>query len=99
MITTIIIIVLGLIMIVAAILAIYLKNLVSAIISAGVISLLASIIYLIMAAPDVAMTEASIGSGLTTVVFLYALNRIKKMEKNKLETETDIINDKEVIDG
>lgn len=85
MITTIIIIVLGLIMIVAAILAIYLKNLVSAIISAGVISLMASIIYLILAAPDVAMTEASIGSGLTTVVFLYALNKIQKTAKHKEE--------------
>jgi uncharacterized MnhB-related membrane protein len=85
MISTIIIIVLGIIMIVAAFLAIYQKNLVSAIISAGVISLLASIIYLMLAAPDVAMTEASIGSGLTTVVFLYALNKINKMAKHKEE--------------
>ena len=60
----------------------YLKNLISAIISAGVISLLASIIYLLLAAPDVAMTEAAIGSGITTVVFLYALNRIRKERKD-----------------
>jgi uncharacterized MnhB-related membrane protein len=33
--------------------------------------------YLILAAPDVAMTEAAIGSGLTTVVFLYALSRMR----------------------
>ena len=89
MITTIIVIVLGLIMIVAAIMAIYVKNLVSAVISAGVISLLASIIYLLLAAPDVAMTEASIGSGLTSVVFLYALSRIKKLEESKAETFDD----------
>lgn len=75
---TIIIIVLGLIMIIAAFLAIYQKNLVAAVISAGVISLLASILYLLLAAPDVAMTEAAIGSGLTTVVFLYAISKIKK---------------------
>jgi len=89
MITTIIVIVLGLIMIVAAIMAIYVKNLVSAVISAGVISLLASIIYLLLAAPDVAMTEASIGSGLTSVVLLYALSRIKKLEESKAETFDD----------
>jgi len=84
MISTIIII-LGIIMIFAAFMAVYFKNLVSAILSAGVISLLASIIYVLLAAPDVAMTEAAIGSGLTTVVFLYAFNKIRKM-KQELET-------------
>ncbi|MBT6994419.1 MAG: DUF4040 domain-containing protein [Candidatus Cloacimonetes bacterium] len=80
--TSAIIIVLGVIMVISALLALYLKNLISAIISAGVISLLASIIYLLLAAPDVAMTEAAIGSGITTVVFLYALNRIRKERKD-----------------
>lgn len=77
-----IIIVFGIIMIISAGLAISLKNLVAAVVSAGVISLLASILYLLLAAPDVAMTEAAIGSGLTTIVFLYALNKIKKSREN-----------------
>jgi len=75
---SIIIIVLGIIMIIAAFLAIHLKSLLSAIISAGVISLLASVIYLLLAAPDVAMTEAAIGSGLTTIIFIFTLKKIKK---------------------
>ncbi|NQT65589.1 MAG: DUF4040 domain-containing protein [FCB group bacterium] len=75
---SVIIIVLGIIMIIAAFLAIHLKSLLSAIISAGVISLLASVIYLLLAAPDVAMTEAAIGSGLTTIIFIFALKKIKK---------------------
>lgn len=75
---SIFIIVLGIIMILAAFVAIYQKNLLSAIVASGVISLLASIIYILLAAPDVAMTEAAIGSGLTTIVFLYALNKIRK---------------------
>ena len=74
----IIIIVLGVVMIIAALSAIYQKNLVSAVIASGVVSLVASIMYLILAAPDVAMTEAAIGSALTTVVFLYAVNKLKK---------------------
>lgn len=74
----IIIIILGLIMVVAAIAVFMVKNLVSAILAAGVVSLVASVLYLLLAAPDVAMTEAAIGSGLTTVVFLYSLNRIRK---------------------
>ena len=68
-------------MILAAIIAVMSKNLLTAIIASGVISLLASIIYLILSAPDVAMTEAAIGSGLTTIVFLYALSRIKKINR------------------
>ncbi len=79
---SLIVIGLGVIMISAAIFTIMQKNLVSAIISAGVISLLASVLYLILGSPDVAMTEASIGSALTTVVFLYALNRMRKEKKD-----------------
>jgi len=79
----IIIIVFGMIMIAAAVAALYLKNLVAAIISAGVISLLASVIYLFLAAPDVAMTEAAIGSGLTTIVFLLTFKKIKSIREDK----------------
>lgn len=81
--TFFLIIVLGAIMLTSAILAIYLKNLVAAVIAAGVISLLASILYLVLAAPDVAMTEAAIGSGLTTIVFLFALNKIRNIRESK----------------
>lgn len=73
---------LGIIMILSAIYALRAKKLVNAVIASGVISLFASILYLIMAAPDVAMTEASIGSGLTTIVFLYAINKVKKGAKD-----------------
>ncbi len=79
----IIIIVFGAIMLVAAFLALYSKNLVAAIISSGVISLLASVIYLLLAAPDVAMTEAAIGSGLTTIVFLLAFRKIQSIKEEK----------------
>ena len=73
-------------MIGAAIFALYSQNILSAIISSGVISLLASIIYILLAAPDVAMTEAAIGSGLTTVVFLLALRRIQVYQNEKAGT-------------
>jgi uncharacterized MnhB-related membrane protein len=74
----VIVIVLGVVMLGAAFAAICFKSLLSSIISAGVISLLASVLYLILGSPDVAMTEASIGSGLTTVIFLFALYRVRK---------------------
>ncbi|MBF0456031.1 MAG: DUF4040 domain-containing protein [Magnetococcales bacterium] len=48
-----------------------------AILAAGLVSLLASVMFLILAAPDVAMTEAAIGSGLTTFLFFFVLGRVK----------------------
>lgn len=60
---------------VGGLLAVVLDNMVSAVISAGLASLFASVVYVVLAAPDVAMTEASIGSGLTTMIFLYAIRK------------------------
>jgi uncharacterized MnhB-related membrane protein len=77
MIQLVITIVLGIIMLVMAGLAVHYKNLTIAIIAAGVVSLFASVLYVLLAAPDVAMTEAAIGSGLTTIIFFYVLNKIR----------------------
>ncbi len=73
-------IVVGIISIVLSFLAIHSEKLSVAIIAAGVVSLFASVLYLLMAAPDVAMTEASIGSGLSTLIFFYVLNKIRKSD-------------------
>ena len=61
-----------------AIIAIYQKKLAVAVIATGAVSLFASVLYLLLAAPDVAMTEAAIGSGLSTVIFFYVINKIRK---------------------
>ncbi len=74
---------LGVLMLAAAVFAVISKKVLSAIIAAGVVSLLASVIYLLLASPDVAMTEAAIGSGLTTVVFLYAYSRMKSDKEDR----------------
>ena len=62
---------------ISGLLAVTLDNLLSAIISAGLASLFASVVYVVLAAPDVAMTEASIGSGLSTMIFLYAIRKTR----------------------
>ena len=58
-------------------LAVLLRSLAGAVVSAGLASLFAAVSYVLLAAPDVAMTEASIGSGLSTAIFLYALRRTR----------------------
>jgi len=65
-------------MIVAAAVALFTAKRVTAVLAAGLVSLFASVLFLLMAAPDVAMTEAAIGSGLTTFLFLFVLGRIRR---------------------
>lgn len=74
---------LGIVMVAAALFAVHSKTLLSAVISSGVVSLVASVLYIVLHSPDVAMTEAAIGSGLTTVVFLFALKKIRPVKKEK----------------
>lgn len=76
-------IVLGVIMLIMAFVALYHRNIKVAILSAGVVSLFASILYLLLAAPDVALTEAAIGSGLSTIIFFYVLNQIRRKDAEK----------------
>lgn len=68
---------LGVVILVLAVTAIYHKNTKVAIIATGTVGLFASVLYLLLAAPDVALTEASIGSGLSTIIFFYVLNKIR----------------------
>ena len=60
---------------ISGILAVCLKNQMAAMVSAGLASLFAAISYILLAAPDVAMAEAAIGSGLATLLFLYAIRK------------------------
>jgi len=71
------------IMIASAIFAVVTKKVANAIISSGVISLFASIIFLLLASPDVAMTEAAIGAGLTTFLFFIIVRKIEKQDGKK----------------
>ena len=59
----------------SAILAVTLKGVLAAAVSGGLATLFAAVCYVLLGAPDVAMTEASIGSGLSTLIFLYAIRR------------------------
>ncbi len=78
--TEILLILLGIGMIGAAIMAVHLKNLVAAAVAGGIVSLFASVVYVVLAAPDVAMTEAAIGAGLSTAIFLYAIKKTREQE-------------------
>ena len=73
--------ILALVALSAAFLAMNVKNLLSSIMLSAVVSLTVSVFFLRMAAPDVAMTEAAIGAGLTTIIFLIATARTKECDQ------------------
>jgi energy-converting hydrogenase B subunit D len=61
--------------VISGLLAVRLGSLLAAMVSGGLAGLFAAVCYVLLGAPDVAMTEASIGSGLSTLIFLYAIRR------------------------
>ncbi len=70
-----------LLMLALAIFAVETKDLLASVVAAGFVSLVASIVYLYLQAPDVAMTEAAIGAGLTTLIFIVAIRKTERYEK------------------
>jgi len=73
--------VLSIAMVIAAIMAVGgRRSLGISILAAGLTGLLASVMFLLLGAPDVAMTEAAIGSGLTTFLFFFVLGRVRRGE-------------------
>ena len=64
-------------MVVTAILAVHLENLLSAVIALGVTSVFAAVEFLILHAPDVAISEAAVGAALVPLIFIVTLRKIK----------------------
>lgn len=54
------------------------KDLLGAVILFMVYSLFMAILWQQLAAPDIAITEAAIGSGVTTILFVLTLRRLRK---------------------
>ena len=74
-----------LVMLTVGIAIIFVKDILNAVILSTVVSLIASVIFLFIAAPDVAITEAAIGAALTMVVFVIAIKRTKTKETTNKE--------------
>jgi len=57
------------------------KDLLAAAVVFSTYSLVMCLVWLHRGAPDVAMTEAAVGAGVTTVLFLIAIGRTTRREK------------------
>jgi energy-converting hydrogenase B subunit D len=70
------------IVIITAIAAITVKDLLSAAILFGAYSFMMCLLWAIMGAVDVAFTEASVGAGISTVLFVSAVFRTSRRTKD-----------------
>ena len=68
-------------MLVAAVATSIFRDLISAVVMCAAVSLLASLLFYLLDAPDVAMAEAAIGAGLTTAMFVVAVRKTKRYEE------------------
>mgnify|MGYP003861085021 FL=1 len=73
-----IMLVLSALLLIIAFLAVSEKKLIKSVIFLSALSMLSVVAFVIMKAPEVALTEAVIGSGLVTALFVFTLLSIKK---------------------
>lgn len=67
--------------IVAAFFVLRFKDLLASVISLSIMSLLLSIEFYILQAPDVAIAEAAVGAGLSTAIYVIAIKKSKRWER------------------
>lgn len=80
-------IVILIVMICMGYLAIKFKDLLASVIALSVMSLLLSLEFYILQAPDVAIAEAGIGAGLTTAIFILAIKGTNRMDTEDEQNE------------
>lgn len=85
------------VMLFAAFATMFLPNMLAAVAASSVVSLAVAIVFVFLKAPDVAMTEAAIGAGLSSLLLALGLRRLGLWQldagdlnnKQKLQAEDD----------
>lgn len=77
------------------------KNLLNSILIYMSFSLIMSVIWILLESPDLAITEAAVGAGVTSVLFFVTLKKIQQIIHNPGKEEKDKDEDmiEEVVDN
>ncbi len=86
--TTFQIILMGL-LIICAVSVSFSKNLLNSILIYMSFSLVMSILWICLESPDLAITEAAVGAGITSVLFFVTLKKIEAIDTEKKEAAKD----------
>lgn len=84
-------------LIVLALITVQSDNLMRTVIYSGAFSLVMALLFLYYNAPDVALAEAAIGVGLSTIMYLVALKKVKVYDICIIDHEVEVFDD-ETID-
>ncbi|MBN2101677.1 MAG: DUF4040 domain-containing protein [Candidatus Aenigmarchaeota archaeon] len=68
-------------MVVLSVLAVNAKDLLYASIYLAGVSVMVSVLFIVLSAPDIAMTEAAVGAGLSTFFFIATVKKTERREK------------------
>jgi len=79
--TNLVHIVVPILIIVASVFAVVFKDLIAAAIAVAAMSLLLSLEFYILQAPDVAIAQAGVGACLTTAIFIIAIRATRREEE------------------
>lgn len=81
MITSVVFILLAIVIIVAGALSLYFRDLIASVLSFAVFSLVLTVLFFHLEAPDVAIAEAAIGAALTVCIFVMAISLTRRREE------------------
>lgn len=70
-------------LILSALMVFFFRDLMAAALAAGFFSFLISLEFYILQAPDVAISQAAIGAGLTTAIFIIAIRATTRFEEGQ----------------
>ena len=76
-------IVVSVLLIAFALLVVFSKRIINSVIFLSLLSMIAVVAFALFRAPDVAITEAVIGSGLITFIFIITIKSVKKAGDKK----------------
>jgi energy-converting hydrogenase B subunit D len=77
-------IILPVLIIISSVIAVLLKDLLASAIAVAAMSLLLSLEFYILQAPDVAIAEAGVGACLTTAILVLAIKGTKRIEEEEV---------------
>lgn len=69
------------ILVVGAVATVFTKRLLTASVIYMSFSLIMSVVWVLLQAPDLAITEAAVGAGITSILLFVTLDKIKKIEE------------------
>lgn len=87
--TNIIMYVLLIFLIICALAVSFSKNLLNSILIYTSYSLISSVIWVLLQSPDLAITEAAVGAGITSLLFFATLKKIQAIVKTDKKEELD----------